>query len=143
MSTLVLTWLALCLALCAYAWYGYRNTLALPVVALLAALVVYVPTGTPRFTAPPPGKYAVLGAKIEIGRSILVLLDSGSGEPIYYRLPYSDRQANGLQGALDAAGEGGGVSVEFGEGGGVRYDGDPPVSGDDNKQSERPALEMG
>lgn len=140
MNTLVLTWLGLSLALCGYAWLGRRAYVALPLAVLAAMGAIYVPTGTPRFMAPPAGKYAVLGAKINVGKSILVLLDSGEGEPVYYRLPYSDRQANNLQGALDAAGRGGGVSAEFGESGGVAYDGEPPVTGDSAKSVETPAF---
>lgn len=142
MTTLASTWLALCLALCAYAWLARRAYVALPLAALLAAGVVYAPTGMPRFTEPPPGQYAVLGAKIVVEKAIYVLLDDGDSEPTYYVLPYTQGKASELQAALDAAGENGVRATVTGDAGGVSYDGEPPVRGDEDKQAERPALEV-
>jgi len=139
--TVATVWLSLCLALCVYAWIGYRHILALPTMAVLAALAVYIPTGQPRFTAPPAGHYAVLGADIEVGVAIRVLL-KGDGPAVYYTMPYTESDANGLQGALDIGAQGGAVSAVVGEEGGVAYDGEPPVSGDGDKRAERPALEV-
>jgi hypothetical protein len=102
-----------------------------------------MPTGTPRYTYPPAGHYAILGAKIAVNEAIYVLLDSG-GVPTYYRLPYSDAKASELQNALDIGAQGGSVGVTIsGDGeGGEAYDGEPPVTGDESKTAERPAVEV-
>ena len=136
-----ITWLGLSLALCLYAWFGVRRVWALPVAVIAVAGVLWVPTGTPRPTRPPPGQYTIVGAKIEIDRAIYVLLDGDP--PTYYVLPYSTSAADQLQGALDAAeaGEGKATVTIDGEGGGETYDGPPPVSGQDvPKAGERPAF---
>lgn len=144
MTTVATVWLALALLLCGFAWASTRRTpaLTLPAMTVLAALAMYVPLGQPQFTAPPPGNYTVVGAKIVVpsatdSGAIYVLLDSGTGEPIYYVLPYSAARAGELQGALDGEG---GVVATVGEDGGVRYDGEPPVTGDAPKQAEQPAY---
>lgn len=143
MISLATVWLALCLALCVYAWYGQRLLIALPTACAMAALAIYAPTGTPRFTYPPAGHYAILGAKIAVNEAIYVLLDNG-GVPVYYRLPYSDGKASELQNALDVGAQGGSVGVTInGDGvGGEAYDGEPPVRGDEQKQAVRPAVEV-
>lgn len=141
--TLATIWLALCLALCAYAWYGVRHVLVLPVMFMLAAGAIYAPTGTPRFTQPPAGQYTVLGARIDVDKAIYVLLDGGNGAPTYYVLPYTTGQANDLQDALDTAGEGGTVKATMrGDGGGMAYDGEAPVTDDSSKAEERPQIEV-
>ncbi|MCG7507042.1 hypothetical protein [Mesorhizobium retamae] len=149
MIALTTIWLAMCLALCGYAWYGVRRLWALPALAVIAAMAIYAPTGTPRYTAPPAGQYTVLGARIDVpdgngSGAIYVLLDNGNGEPTYYLLPYTTGQANDLQEALDTAGEGGTVKATMnGEGGGMSYDGEAPVTDDSNKAEERPQIEIG
>jgi hypothetical protein len=136
--TIASTWLGLALLLCAYAWFAYRTPYVLPVLAAAAALCMYTATGTPRLTAPPPGHYQVLGADIVPDQYIDALLDDGT-TTTYYRLPYSTAQANALQAAMDG---GSGAHAEVGEGGGVAYDGEPPVHGDENKQAEQPQLNL-
>lgn len=91
---------------------------------------------------PPAGKYSILGARIDVpdatsSGAIWVMLDI-DGEPRLYKLPYTTSQANELQGALD--GKGGATATVPGEGsqGGVAYDGEEPVTGDDDKQVETP-----
>ncbi|MBZ9943414.1 hypothetical protein LB533_20215 [Mesorhizobium sp. BR1-1-13] len=133
------TWLLLSLALAAYAWFAYRTPYVLPALAAAAALCMWVPTGTPRYTAPPQGHYTVLGAKIVVDQYIDALLDDGT-QAMLYRLPYSTAQANALQAAMDG---GNGVRAEVGEGGGVAYDGEPPVTGDESKAPEAPSLNVG
>lgn len=141
MTTLATTWLGLSLILCAYAWLGRRSYLALPVAVALAAGAMWVPTGTPRYTAPPAGRYAILGARIDVGQAIYVLLDDGKGVPAYYRLPYSDQKAGELQAALDTASGGGTAAfITDGEEGGETYDGEPPVTGDEPKTPETPEI---
>jgi hypothetical protein len=111
--------------------------------AALAALAIYAPTGTPRYTYPPAGHYTILGADIEVGVAIRLLL-KGDGPAMYYALPYSDQKASELQNALDIGAQGGSVGVTInGDGeGGEAYDGEPPVSGDEQKQAERPVVEV-
>lgn len=142
MTTVATVWLSLALLLCGFAWASTRRipALTLPAMTALAALAMYVPLGLPKFTTPPPGNYTVVGAKIVVGEAIYVLLDNGVGEPVYYILPYSNPAAGDLQGALD--GEGGAFAT-VGENGGVRYDGEPPVSGDAPKEPDQPAFTIG
>lgn len=138
--TIASTWLGLALLLCAYAWFAHRTPYVLPVLAAAAALCMYTATGTPRLTAPPPGHYQVLGADIQVDVAIFALLKSGDMPATYYKLPYSAAQANALQAALDG---GNGAHAEVGEGGGVAYDGEPPVSDSEHKQAEQPQLNVG
>lgn len=145
MILLASIWLGLSILLCAFAWIAGRRiaALSLPTAVAAAALAIYVPTGTPRLTAIPSGKYAVLGAKIVVDQAIYVLLDGGNGEPIYYRLPYTASEANELQGAQDAGqGQPGSVKLEVGQDGGTKYDGPPPVSGEAPKTPEQPAISI-
>ncbi|TPJ86980.1 MULTISPECIES: hypothetical protein [unclassified Mesorhizobium] len=134
------TWLCLMLTLAAYAWFAYRTPYVLPILAAAAAFAMYVPTGTPRLTAPPAGHYEVLGADIVVDQYIDALLKPEGGEAMLYRLPYSTAQANALQAAKDG---GNGVSAEVGTDGGVAYDGDPPVTDTENKHAEEPQLNVG
>ena len=61
----------------------------------------------------------------------------------YYTLPYSDQRASELQNALDGAAQGGTATMTQGDDvGGESYDGEPPVSGDENKTAERPVVEV-
>jgi len=138
-------WLFLSVIICFFAWVAGRRlaALLLPLCAVLAAVALWIPTGTPRLTAIPSGKYAVLGAKIVVDQAIYVLLDGGNGEPIYYRLPYTASEANELQGAQDAGqGQPGSVKLEVGQDGGTKYDGPPPVSGEAPKPPEQPAISI-
>lgn len=140
MTIIASTWLGLALLLCAYAWFAYRTPYVLPALAVVAAFAIWVPTGTPRLTAPPPGHYQVLGADIVVDKYIDALLKPEGKEAMTYRLPYSTAQANALQAALDG---GNGARAEVGEGGGVAYDGEPPVSDSEHKQAEQPQLNVG
>lgn len=134
--------LGLALALSVFA-YGFLRTWT--VVALLPACVVAVAMvalslGRPLPMTPPPGDYTVVGARIDVDVAIYVLLDNGKGEPAYYRLPYSTQQANELQAAKDG---GGGISAKVDGEGGVSYDGEPPVTGNEAKVPEAPAYSVG
>lgn len=135
-------WLGLAVLLCVFAWFAGRwLALALPLAVVLASMAVYIPTGSPRFTEPPPGKYTVLGAKIEVDVAIWALLDDGKGIPRYFRLPYSAGAAGELQEALDGAENGTGVQARVNGEGGVQYDGAPPsVHEPEPKQAEQPAI---
>lgn len=146
MTIPVTAWLILSLALAGFAYMTLRRytTLALVPVSLMAALCILVTLGKPAPWEPPAGQYTVLGARIDVDIAIYVLLDSGEGEPVYYKLPYATGTANDLQEALDTAANGGTVKATMnGEGGGMSYDGEPPVTEDSNKQAERPELQVG
>ena len=144
MITLASTWLGLSLVMSAFAWVSGKRLAAfsLPLAVALAALAIYLPTGTPRLTQPPAGKYTVVGADIEVDVAIYALLKGEDGVTRFYRLPYTAGQANALQAAKDGAGEGGQVTATIGEDGGAQYDGPPPVQGDPPKQAEQPALSI-
>ncbi len=143
MFLLATDWLALSILLCIYAWYARRwIALTLPVAVALAALAIYVPTGSPRFTTPPKGDYQVVGADIQVDIAIYVLLKLGDAPPVFYKLPYSAMQANSLQQAMDGAENGSGVKATVDGEGGVAYDGDPPVTGEPPKAPEQPAIQL-
>jgi len=144
MIILASTWLGLCAVLSVFAWFANRRFIAafLPFAAIIAALAIYVPTGTARYTAPPPGKYTVLGADIEVNVAIYALLQGTDGKVVFYKLPYSTSQANALQAALDGAQNGQGVQATIDGDGGAQYDGDPPVTGTETKTPEAPALTL-
>jgi hypothetical protein len=138
-------WLGLSLLMSFYAWLAGRRlaALLLPLSVIIAAGALWVPTGSPRFTPVPAGKYTVLGAKIIVDETIYVLLDNGQDEPRYYRLKYSAQQANQLQGAQDAGqGQPSSVKMEVGEDGGAAFDGPPPATGEPPKTQEQPALQI-
>lgn len=144
MILLASIWLLLSIVMCAFAWAAGKRFLALslPVAVTLAALAIYIPTGSPRVTAPGPGKYTVLGARIDVDVAIYALLDDGNGEPRFYKLPYSNSAANSLQSALDGAQDGQGAQAIVGQDGGVAYDGEPPVTGEQPKVPERPQTTL-
>lgn len=144
MMILASTWLGLSLLLSAFAWFAKRRLIALflPFAVALAALAIYIPTGSPRFTKPPPAQYTVLGADIQVDVAIYALLKPANGPAVYYKLPYSTAQANALQEALDGAQNGQGVQARVNGEGGVQYDGPPPVQGDPPKQAETPAISL-
>lgn len=144
MIILASVWLGLALLLSFYAWLAGKRfaAISLPIAVVITAFAIWVPTGTPRYTSPPHGKYIVLGARIDVDVAIYALLDDGRGEPRYYRLSYSASQANALQAALDGAQDGQGVQAIVGQDGGLSYDGDPPVTGLPPKQAEQPAVTL-
>lgn len=137
--------LGMALVLCLFAWMAARAWAAflLPGCVAVACFCSFLPLGKPIPFKPSPGHYIVLGAKIEVGSAIWVLLDDGAGEPRYYRLKYSASQANDLQGAQDAGqGQPGSVKMEVGQDGGEQFDGPPPVTGDPPKVPETPQVSI-
>jgi hypothetical protein len=144
MIILASTWLLLALVMSAFAWMAGKRLAAfsLPLAVALAALAIYIPTGSPRLTQPPAGKYTVVGADIEVDVAIYALLKGEDGVSRFYRLPYSAGQANALQAAKDGAGESGQVIATIGEDGGAQYDGPPPVTGLTPKVPEQPAINL-
>lgn len=143
MIMLASDWLAVALLLCVFAWFAGRwLAVALPFAVAVAALAIYVPTGSPRLTHPPPGRYTVVGADIEVDVAIWALLKPENGSAVYYRLPYTPGQAGALQEAKDGAGENGQVTATIGDEGGVQYDGPPPVTGEPPKVPELPQTTL-
>lgn len=59
----------------------------------------------------PEGKHSILGVKMLLGQGIYILLDIGDGEPRYYKLPWSNKSAEELQGAQEEGGEEGEVGL--------------------------------
>lgn len=144
MTLLATVWLGNAIVLCAFSWWAGKRVaaLSLPLAVALAALMVWLPTGTPRFTQPPAGKYTVLGARIDVDVAIWALLDDGKGIPRYFRLPYSAKAAGELQNAMDGAENGQGVKAEVDGEGGASFDGEAPVTGEPPKQPEQPAIQL-
>lgn len=127
------------------AWSRTSRFRTAAVVAFLAAAgasyyATTLPLGNPIETEPPPGHYTVIGARIDMptassAGAIFVLLDSGQGAPVYYKLPFSSGDADDLQEALNAGVQGdGGVGMEMAEGEYVFHP--PAVQGDEQKQPE-------
>lgn len=145
MTMLATVWLGLSILLCTFSWFAKRRLigLSLPVAVGIAALAVYLPTGSPRFTQPPPAEYTVLGADIQVNIAIYVLLKEGANPPVFYKLPYSNEAANQLQQALDASqGTGQGPHIKLDGEGGAQFDGPPPVTGEPPKTPEIPAISI-
>jgi len=131
-------WLAFVVVLAAYAWF--RRAWLLPIVAAVALVLAAAPLSHPAFWQPPAGQYTLIGARIDVGRAIYVLLDDGKGEPRYFRLPYSNKQANALQQAMDKAqAQGGNVGMRVGGEGAVGFDNQAPQD-DAPKQEQQPMF---
>jgi hypothetical protein len=140
MTPAITLWLAFVLATGAVGWFGTkRQAIAFGLVAMLTGPATLLTLG---HAAPwqPVGRYAVLGARIDVDKAIFVLLDDRP-EPRLYKLPYSAKTANELQGALDAA-EANGTGVAMtrqGDGqSGFAEQGEP--SHDTPKQAEPQAI---
>lgn len=144
MSAIASTWLGLAILLSAFAWLAKKRlaAISLPFAALIAAGALFVPLGRPIPLMPPAGDYTVVGADIQVDVAIYALLKPAGGQPVFYRLPYSNEQASQLQGAKDASQDGTGIHAVIGEDGGVKYDGSPPVTGEQPKQAEAPAISL-
>lgn len=142
MTPAITLWLAFVLAAGAIAWFGTRRqAIAFLVLSILTAPATLTTLGHAAPWKPAPGHYTVLGARIDIDEAIWVLLDSGTGAPRYYRLPYSVSTANGLQKAMDMAeGNGGTVGATIdGEGSpGFAEEGAPGA--EEPKREEQPML---
>ncbi|PDT79937.1 hypothetical protein [Sinorhizobium sp. BJ1] len=142
MTPAITLWLAFVIAAAAIAWFGtYRQALCLALVTLLTLPATILPLGHATPLAPPQGRYAVLGARIDVDEAIWVLLDSGAGPPKYYKLPFTTTAANDLQKAMDmvVGQEGGSVSMTMGEGGSPGFSEETPA-GEPPKQAERALL---
>lgn len=143
-SSLVL-WASFIISLGVLLWFCRPRKSSLLIWLLIAVWqfpVSFLPLGKPDFRTPPPAKYSVLGARIDVDKAIYVLLDSGHGEPRYYVLPYSTGKANQLQAALDATqGQPGAAKADFDSDGEPSFHA-PPVEPDAPKIPERPQYEV-
>jgi hypothetical protein len=150
-AAVVLPWLVSASAMCGMAWlaihaYSAPRSRAYALAALVAATLASLPAGVLPLShaspfAPPDGTYQILGGRIDVDKAIYVLLDI-DGTPRLFIRPFTTSEANGLQEALDAMTIGGNGKATFGSGdpGGVGYDGEAPVAGDDTKQPEQPVV---
>lgn len=145
MTIAATTWLAFGIMACSLAWFaipGRLGPLALVLTLIFGAYAIALPLGHPTPDAPPPGKYTVLGARIDIGKAIYVLLDGGQGEPRYYVLPFSTGKANELQSAIDGAGgQPGGVEAEIDAAGEPAFH-EAPVTDGPPKVDEQAEFEV-
>lgn len=141
MTYAITLWLAFTLAAGAICWFGSkRQAIAFLLVAAATAPATLLPLGHAAPWKPAKGHYTVLGARIDVNEAIYVLLSADTGEPRYYRLPYSAQQANELQKALDTAeanGTGVGLTLD-GEAAGFAEEGQPGA--DVPKQAEPQAI---
>jgi hypothetical protein len=102
MTPAITLWLAFVFSTGVVGWFGTRRqAIAFSIIALATGPATLLTLG---HAAPwqPDGKFTVLGARIDVDEAIFVLLDD-QPEPRLYKLPYSAKTANQLQGALDAA----------------------------------------
>jgi hypothetical protein len=104
-------WLLICVLISAYAWASSRRlaALSLPFAAMIAAYAVFVPLGKPKPGHPTQGNYLILGVDVKENVYIKVLLKGADGEATFYVLPYTNSDAEALQGAQDDARAGGGA----------------------------------
>jgi len=142
MTYAITIWLCFVLAVGAliYAKPNFYQAAVFLLAAFLLLPASMLTLGRAATWSPANAEYTVLGAPIDVDVAIYVLLDDPTGEPRYYRLPYSVGSANKLQAALDGAADGeGGVSMGFG------IDGEPDFSETHSesgppKQAETPLL---
>lgn len=121
-----------------------RTIAALAFCALLPATyyAAQIPLGSPDQDTPTAGRYAVLGARIDVGVAIYALLDNGKGEPHLYRLPYTESGAKDLQESMDMqfGGQGGGIQAEIGAAGDAAFHA-APVTGEQDKVPETAIMQ--
>lgn len=120
---------------------GYRaaSVCAFILAAALSLPVALVPLGHCAPWSPAKGDYTVNGARIDVDVAIYVLL-SADGPPRCYRLPYTTGKANELQEALDGEGR---IGARINDEGGAAFEGEAPVTDDENKRAETPMYVPG
>lgn len=114
-----------------------RQAIAFALIAVAMAPASFLPLG---HAAPwrPDMPATVLGARIDVGLAIWVLVDGP--EPRFHRLPYSQAAADQLQAAIDGAAERQGkVKIKMGEDGSPGFAEEAPPE-EPAKSAERPAL---
>lgn len=138
MTQFLLLWAAFVAGTGVVAWFGSaRQAVALAVVALATAAIPAVTLGHPS-TRMSAGEVTVLGARIDEGKAIYVLINQPD-EPRYIVLPYSEQSANQLEKALDGTADGEGeVTMEMGANGAQFAEVTPPP--EPPKQAERALI---
>lgn len=110
MTHSLLLWLAFVLAIGIVAATNPRRRQAIAF-AIVAAATIAVPLAALSYPSPwlPSGQQTVLGAHIDVGKAIYVMLDGP--EPRLFVLPYSEQTAQQLQEAQDGTADGEGTVV--------------------------------
>lgn len=109
MTHSLLLWLAFVLATASIAWFGTRRQAI--AFAIVAAATIAIPVAALSYPSPwlPSGQQTVLGARIDVGKAIYVMLDGP--EPRLFVLPYTEQAAQQLQEAQDGTADGEGRVV--------------------------------
>lgn len=115
MTHSLLLWLAFVLAIGIVAATNPKRRQAIAF-AIVAAATISIPVAALSYPSPwlPSGPQTVLGARIDVGKAIYVMLDGSSsagGEPRLFVLPYSEQTAQQLQEAQDGTADGEGTVV--------------------------------
>lgn len=110
MTQSLLLWLAFVLATAIVAAANPRRRQAIAF-AMVAAATIAIPVAALSYPSPwlPSGQQTVLGARIDVGKAIYVMLDGP--EPRLFVLPYTEQTAQQLQQAQDGAADGEGTVV--------------------------------
>lgn len=110
MTQSLLLWLATVIAIGVVAATNPRRRQAIAF-AFIAAATIAVPLAALSYPSSwlPSGQQTVLGARIDVGKAIYVMLDGP--EPRLFVLPYSEQTAQQLQEAQDGTADGEGTVV--------------------------------
>lgn len=110
MTHALLLWLATIIAIGVVAAVNPNRRQAIAF-AIVAAATIAVPLAALSYPSSwlPSGQQTVLGARIDVGKAIYVMLDGP--EPRLFVLPYSEQTAQQLQQAQDGAADGDGRVV--------------------------------
>lgn len=115
MTHSLLLWLAFVLATAIVAATNPKRRQAIAF-AIVAAATIAIPLAALSYPSSwlPSGQQTVLGARIDVGKAIYVMLDGSSstgGEPRLFVMPYTEQAAQQLQQAQDGAADGEGTVV--------------------------------
>lgn len=110
MTPSLLLWLATVIAIGVVAATNPRRRQAIAF-SVIAAATIVVPLAALSYPSSwlPSGQQTVLGARIDVGKAIYVMLDGP--EPRLFVLPYSEQTAQQLQEAQDGTADGDGTVV--------------------------------
>lgn len=110
MTLSLLLWLATVIAIGVVAATNPRRRQAIAF-AIVAAATIAIPVAALSYPSPwlPSGQQTVLGARIDVGKAIYVMLDGP--QPRLFVLPYTEQAARQLQQAQDGAADGEGTVV--------------------------------
>lgn len=140
MTHALLLWLATVLAIGIVAATNPRRRQAIAF-AIVAAATISIPVAALSYPSPwlPSGPQTVLGARIDVGKAIYVMLDGP--EPRLFVLPYTEQAAQQLQQAQDGAADGEGrVVMTQGEDGSPGFAEEEAEGRNQPKSAEVPLL---